>query len=226
MSIRNIFLAGGGSEEDSYLIDRKFADVIDTSRSLIYIPNAMRSRPYNKCLEWITGVFSTLGIEKIEMWQDLTPRYSEINAIGGVYIGGGDTSKLAEELRTSGFDKYLREVVERGVPVYGGSAGAIILGKDLRTAPEAVGLKIDKAEGLDVVSGYSVMCHFDASKKKMASDLVEKLGLDVIAIPEKSGVFFNGVMFVNYGKESVDFFKRGLTFKLSPGQKINLDSIN
>ena len=130
----HIFLAGGGSAEDSRLLDERFVNIIDHTKPLVYIPNAMKSRPYKSCLEWFRSVMTPLGVTNIEMWDDLQVRYP-VTSIAGIYIGGGDTAKLLKELRVSSFSDYLLEVADTGVPLYGGSAGAIILGEDIRTAP-------------------------------------------------------------------------------------------
>lgn len=106
--IRHIFLAGGGSAESSRLLDERFVEILDRAKPLVYIPNAMKSRSHQSCLEWFRSVMTPLGVTSIEMWDDLRPRHKE-NSIAGIYLGGGDTVKLLKELRTSGFDDYVVE---------------------------------------------------------------------------------------------------------------------
>jgi len=69
-----------------------------------------------------------------------------------MYIGGGDTVKLLKEVHKVSFDEYLRKIAQKGIPLYGGSAGAIILGEDIRTTPEAKHLVASKAMGIKIVS--------------------------------------------------------------------------
>ena len=129
----------GGNAEDSRLLDAQFVMTLHPAKPVVYVPNATRSRPYQSCLAWFRSVMAVHGVVAIEMWDDLKPRHAASD-IAGVYIGGGDTAKLLLEIRESGFDMYLHEVVSNGIPIYGGSAGAIILGKDIRTTPEAKNL--------------------------------------------------------------------------------------
>ena len=142
----NIFLAGGGTAKESEPIDTCFVASLDPKKPLIYIPNAMKSRPYQSCLEWLSESFEPLGAHAIEMWHDLQPR-RPVQDIAGIYIGGGDTAKLLRDLRSSGFDRYVIEAVNRDIPVYGGSAGAIVLGEDIRTTPEASDISVSEAIG-------------------------------------------------------------------------------
>ena len=108
----NIFLGGGGTAKESEPIDKCFVASLDPKKPLVYIPNAMKSRPYQSCLEWLSESFEPLGAHVIEMWHDLQPR-RPAQDIAGIYIGGGDTAKLLHELRSSGFDRYVIEAVNR-----------------------------------------------------------------------------------------------------------------
>lgn len=203
--MKNIFLAGGGSEKDSRKIDEKFVETIDLTKPLVYIPNAAKESKYLSCLAWFKSAMVSLGVENIEMWDSFKPRHP-IDKIAGIYLGGGDTWKLLEELRKSGFAEYLIQAIEDSVPVYGGSAGAIILGKDIRTDSSLGNLSPHGVGGLDVVSGYSVACHYRSEHTSQISKLVEVLDCKIVAIPEKSGVYLRGESFSVFGEEPAYIF--------------------
>lgn len=204
----HIFLAGGGNVEESRPLDEQFVRLLDLAKPLVYIPNAIRSKPYQACLEWFRSVMESLGVVTIEMWDDLRSRRST-DEIAGVYIGGGDTAKLLQEIRTAGFDDYLREVALKGIPLYGGSAGAIILGEDIRTAPEASQLGETGAAGLGIIKGYSIFCHYKAGDLESVVELSADLRKHVIAIPEKAGGYVTGGTLTNYGTEPVAIIRGG-----------------
>lgn len=204
----HIFLAGGGNAEESRPLDEQFVRLLDLAKPLVYIPNAMRSKPYQACLEWFRSIMGPFSVATIEMWDDLRPR-RPTDEIAGVYIGGGDTAKLLREIRTAGFDSYLREVVLKGIPLYGGSAGAIILGEDIRTAPEASQLGEAEAGGLGIIKGYSIFCHYKAEDLGSVVELSTDLRKRVIAIPEKAGGYITGGTFTNYGTEPVVIIRGG-----------------
>ncbi|MFH2003393.1 MAG: Type 1 glutamine amidotransferase-like domain-containing protein [Bacteroidota bacterium] len=218
----NIFLAGGGSAEDSGLLDEHFVKAINHAKPLVYIPNAMKSRPYQSCLEWLRSVMIPLGVTNIEMWDDLRPRYSEVSSIAGIYIGGGDTMKLLKELRESDFNDYLFEAATAGVPLYGGSAGAIILGEDIRTAPEAKNLNALESVGLKIISGYSIFCHYNTKDENTVRQLSQSLSHNIIAIPEKAGGHLSGGDITNYGTEPISIFQAGRITYLEPNRSIPL----
>lgn len=217
-----IFLAGGGGAEDSKLLDEQFVKMLDLAKPLIYIPNAMRSKPYQSCLEWLRSVMAPFGVVTIEMWDDLRPRYP-VAGIAGVYIGGGDTAELLKEVRGAGFDEYLREVAQSGVPLYGGSAGAIILGEDIRTAPEAKDLSVSEALGLKIVEGYSIICHHKPDDEDTVRNLSKALRQGIIAIPEKAGGNVVGKTLTNHGTEPLTVIREDRVDLINPSHSIELE---
>lgn len=218
----HIFIAGGGSTEESKPLDEQFVGMLDLSKPLVYIPNAMRSRPYQSCLEWFRSAMNPLGVTIIEMWDDLRSHHS-VSGIAGVYIGGGDTAKLLKEIREAGFGEYLQEVAQNGLPLYGGSAGAILLGGDIRTAPEANKLDAEKAAGLGIIKNYSILCHYKASDQEVAIELSQNLCQSIIAIPEKAGGYVAGRMLTNYGTEPLAIIQGDRVETVNPNHSIELE---
>jgi len=218
--MRNIFLAGGGNEKDSFPTDRLFSSVIDKNKVLLYVPNAMISRSYEECLIWFKSVFSPLGIDKIEMWTDLdNVEKKDFSRVSGIYIGGGDTAKLFSEIESSNFKDYLLEAVNKGIPVYGGSAGAIVLGKDLRTAKEIKMSELENTYGLDVLSGYSVFCHYTPDKKEELFTLTRLLKSPIFALSEKTGIYIRDEIVTIYGTEPLYIIRDQIEIVLKPGEK-------
>jgi len=160
----------------------------------------MNNNKYPKCKEWINSVFNPLGVYKIEMLTNLKQNFDS-ETFSGIYLGGGDTVKLMKEINDSHFNEYLFNSLSRGIPVYGGSAGAIILGKDIRTAPEAKGIDEKFSDGIDVLFGYSVFPHFNS--KENINQIYEKNKLPLILLPENSGAYIQGNILTVYGFESI-----------------------
>jgi dipeptidase E len=161
---RNIAVGGGGGAYDSRLLDEVFAAWIGSHGKLLYLPCALRGiRPFESCLEWITVTFAPLKITQITMWTDLCEhQISELDRFDAVYIGGGNTFALLAELRKSGFEIHLSEYVRSGKAIYGGSAGAAVLGRDIRTVNyldrNEVGLV--ETKGLDLAEGHAIWVHY------------------------------------------------------------------
>lgn len=205
-----IFLGGGGDEKASELLDDLFAEEFNKRnlKSLIYIPVALTSRPYSECLKWFTSIFGS-RVPKIEMWESLDKKVLDgKEGEVAVYIGGGNTDRLMDLVVASGFDKQIISFVTKGGLIYGGSAGAIILGKDIRTAPESKG--VSSFGGLDLIDGFSIACHFN---KKSSAELKESnifKDSKIMAIEENAGVSIDGKELSPVGPGHIYIFSKGV----------------
>jgi len=75
----------------------------------------------------------------VSLREEIKSYQHHFKTIETIYIGGGNTFKLLKELKESGFDKELLKFIKEGKPVYGGSAGALILGKNILTKMKKMG---------------------------------------------------------------------------------------
>jgi len=194
-----LFLSGGGSGNKSLILDKKFVELLDKSKPLLYIPIAIDKikHPYPECLKWIKNVFNPLGIKDIELWteEDIIKRSeSNLDKFSGIYIGGGNTFYLLNEIKKSGFINKLKKKIISEMPVYGGSAGAIIFGKTISTSSDDNLVKITDLSGLNLINDYSIFCHYDKPEEfKWVKHLLSTLKIKkTIALPENSGLFVSG----------------------------------
>ena len=187
-----VALGGGGGADDSRLLDEVFAAWIGSQGRLLYLPCAIRGiRPFQSCLEWIKATFAPLNITHITMWTELSEhRVRELDQFDAVYIGGGNTFVLLAELRKSRFENHLREYVHRGKAIYGGSAGAAVLGRDIRTVNyldcNEVGLV--ETNGLDLAEGHAIWVHYQPQDDKLIDAYVRQYQQPVLALSERSGI--------------------------------------
>jgi len=187
-----IFLAGGGDEKDSAELDKIFVDTLQERRieKLVYVPIALTSRSYNECLKWFSSIFAG-KVSKIEMWEDLTDK-----KIAGredqmaIYFGGGDTRRLLKLVCDSLFDNEIKKFAVNGGILYGGSAGAIFLGRSIKTAPEVKSAR--SVKGLGLISSLSIACHFEPKKTEDVMALAGRIGMNILAIEENAGAIFQG----------------------------------
>lgn len=197
-----LLLSGGGDPEQVKPLDEYFANYVGEGK-VLYIPVAMYKIPYNECESWFRDTYATYKLYNIDVCTDLktAPNLDKYKA---VFIGGGNTFKLLKEIKESNFDCALKEYLNNGGFVYGGSAGAIIFGKTIKTAIHAdkniVNLK--DLNGLDLLNGYDVWCHYDEKKDKSE---VLKLEQPTIVLYEESGILFDGKEFKIIGKEYLKF---------------------
>jgi dipeptidase E len=209
---KKIALAGGGGADDSRLLDEVFAGWIGSLGKLLYWPLALRGiRPFQECQEWITATFSPLGISHISMWTGLSEHSAgELDRFDAVYLGGGNTFSLLAQLKESGFDHYLKAFVRGGKAVYGGSAGAVILGRDIRSV-----LHLDRNDsglsettGLDLAEGHAIWVHYQPRDDSLIEAYVQKYRMPVLAISERSGLIIEESGIRSVGFEPAYRFER------------------
>jgi len=216
-----VLLAGGGSAEDSAPIDKWLVERTSDDSKMGYIPVAMPSEKYPDCREWITSVFEPYALTDIEMWTDLTKVTSEtVAGVNAIYIGGGNTYRLLDRIRTAELDPLLREFVADGGVLYGGSAGAILCGSTIETTPDENRAKIVDKRGLGLLPTVDIWCHYDSPDA--VSQYVSDTGRTVVAIPERSGVSVTESCARVVGHESISMFRNGSESTYTPGEQFQL----
>ena len=221
-----IILAGGGGAEDSRPIDELLIKLIPPGEKLLYIPIAWKSGDFKTCYDWFTDTFGALGFSNIEMWTNLEGRkLKDLKDIGAIYLGGGNTFSLLHDLRQSGFYNVLKGYIDSNRIIYGGSAGAIIWGKDIRTASfgrdsdeNSVGIK--EFSGLNQVRGYSIQCHYMPDQDNELMDFVKHHNVPVIALPERSGLFVENQTITVKGYEPSYRFNKTGKKSFNPGKEV------
>lgn len=223
-----LFLGGGGGRDCSIELDKKFVASLDLSKPILYIPIAMdtNEHSYLSCLEWLSGTLYPLGLKSVVMWieDDLKNKKEEdFSQFSGVYIGGGNTFKLLKELREFGTFVILRKLAERDIPIYGGSAGAIILAKTIIPALSADPNEVELTDfsGFNLVNDYEVWCHYTESMDSMIKEYMTKYNLTkIIAIPETAGLQIVDNHIEVVGPSSVTVFSEDGMKKSNPGDLI------
>lgn len=196
-----IFLCGGGSGEVAKKSTIKFGSVIDKTKPLLYVPLAMESYRYDSCLEWIRKEMSLIDVTNIDMVtsaKDLAGK--NLNNYCAIYIGGGNTYKLLKDIKDSGSLKKIQQYINNDGIIFGGSAGAIIFGKDIDSCKtqDPNDVQLAETQGFDVLSGYSLLCHLNRNdgikfnRDKNSEYLIEfSKDNKIIYLPDDDTIFVN-----------------------------------
>lgn len=223
-------LNGGGGAEQTAAVDATLAEALPR-RTLLFIAHATAPNPWSfeKALEWVKEHEAFQGLE-ITSWVELAGRnYDELDDFDGVYLMGGNTFLLLSVLRSTGMDAILKKFAASKRVIYGISAGAIVLGKNIGTAglgdePDENEVGLEDLSGLDLLDGYDVHAHFadgDAEEVERYAggpDTADK----VICIPEAVGMVVAETSGRVVGGSPATLFTREGVIEVPPGASCSL----
>lgn len=211
-----LILNGGGSGEqikESYALFKSLVGV----GKVLYLPFAWLGE-YSGCLDWFSGEMELANIKNFEMAtkaSDLTKE--KLSSVKALFIGGGNTYKLLKELKTTCAYENIKQFMSRDDSVImGGSAGALIFGKDIDTCL-ADGLDISccndvnavnllGTSGFNCIKNFSILPHYHkketqyADSEKRVQKLIAK-GYNLICLPEESSIFISDGKFKIIGSK-------------------------
>lgn len=188
-----ILLGGGGSAEDERPIFEQFVAWVGGGR-VLYLPIAA-TQPGSAHLAWVTSVLTPLGVHDVDMWTSLAGHQpAELGAYAGLFIGGGNTYWLLHQVRSSGLADSIRHFAEQGGAVYGGSAGAILLGANIATCAhmDRNEAGITDTHGLNLLDGHAVWCHYQAADYPLCQAFVQRTRLPTYLLTETTGLWRRG----------------------------------
>ena len=212
-----IFLCGGGCGEQTIDANKKLNSIIDHSKPILYIPLAMKSERYSSCYEWIKGELKDVDVPNIDMAVSGDDLFNKnLENYSALFIGGGNTFKLLKDLKDSGSFEKIKVFIENDGIVFGGSAGAIILGQCIDTCKYADKNEVDLKDlmGFDVVSYFSFLCHFtnqDKEKTELNKNYLLELSKEekIIALPEEDTIYYENGKFEIIGNRPFYIFEEG-----------------
>jgi len=219
-----IFLAGGGTEKQSYGIDEI---LLKDAKKILYIPLAWKNEDFESSYNWFISMVKQHKKEpNVVILVDLN-KSSKLENYNAVYIGGGNTFKLLKKIKDSGFDKKLVNFYMNGGTIYGGSAGALIFGKDISTAlicsdADANEVNLKDTSGMNVLSDYDIQCHFVDSQIEEHKKYVKQNKRNVIAIPEESALLIKNNEYKVIGSKPITIITNVSTKQFKPNEVVKL----
>ena len=194
----DLILSGGTGNDNEKSLNSLFLKLTD-KKPILYIPLARETMDYSECYEWIS---SQLPNQEIDMLFSFSEQVIDLKKYSGIYIGGGNTFKLLKELKENGFDEKL--INFNGV-IFGGSAGAIIWGKDISNAAwgeikDKNKVKLKDLSGFNKIQGHNIRAHYIRKESKDIKNYVKKTKTPIIALPEDSGIYVKDGKIKNIGE--------------------------
>ncbi len=190
--MRKLFLASSFSEVASLF--PKFAGEEIKGKRITFIPTASLVEEVRFYVDDDRKAFEELGIivEELEITTASPDKISEIlNRNDYIFVSGGNTFYLLQELRRKGADALITEQIRAGKLYIGTSAGSVILCPDIEFVKEMdyshAAPELQSFTGLNIVDFYILPHYLDFPFEETTQNVVKKYGkkLDLRPISNK-----------------------------------------
>jgi len=167
---------------------------------------------YQSCYDWFAQEIAKYNFTDFKMVKSsLELSKLNLNDYSAIFIGGGNTYKLLKELKENDNINKLKKYLLNGGIIYGGSAGAIIFGKDI----DGCRLMDDKCDvdtnGFNYLNGYSLLCHFNQFNLKMNKEHLIKYSKEnkLLFLPEENVLVITDKSIKMIGNKKYALFQNG-----------------
>ena len=163
--LKNMILTS--SLYESIELVKKFLDKNTESKKILFIPTAANVEEYKKYMHLTQKAFEDFGYEvenfDVSVFSEEIAK-EKLSEAKIVFISGGNTFYLLQELKRKNLITYLKERIENGMLYIGESAGSVIAAPDIEYASviddETVATELDDYAGLNLVDFY-IVPHFE-----------------------------------------------------------------
>lgn len=171
------------------------------NKRITFIPTASVPEEYKAYVTNDRKAFEKLGIiiEELDISNTGTSQIQQvIKKNDFIYISGGNTFYLLQELKTSGADKIILKEIKKGKPYIGASAGSIIMSKNIeyveKMDDKVKAKNLDDYNALNVVAFYTLPHHTNEPFKKSVEEIMVdyKDKIDLIPISNTEVIQVNG----------------------------------
>ena len=208
-TMKKIFLCSSFADVASILSETVSSSL--KGKTVAFIPTASIHEEYTQYVEDGKSALRTLGltIKEVEITQfDKNQITKILNDCDCIYVSGGNTFFLIQELRKTGTDKLIKEQVEMGKLYIGESAGTIILSPNIEYATKmddylTLTPNFNDFTGLGIIDFYPVV-HFNCFPFAEATrNIINEYGhLPLKPITNQQAIVITGDAVLILGKTS------------------------
>ena len=163
--LKNMILTS--SLYESIELVKKFLDKNTESKKILFIPTATNVDEYKKYIYLTQKAFEDFGYEvenfDVSIFSEEIAK-EKLSQAKIVFISGGNTFYLLQELKRKNLTSYLKERIENGLLYIGESAGSVIATPDIEYASivddKTLATELDDYAGLNLVDFY-IVPHFE-----------------------------------------------------------------
>lgn len=183
-------------QELSKLIGKQLTDV-----KVALIPNAKdyyTKRPkdftVNDLVEYMKDMGLKVDVVDLRDYNKADNLKDKLADYDLIWAMGGNTFMLRYEMKRSGFDAIIRDLLDEGIAYGGDSAGALVAGTSIagiEAADEPAFAEEVIEDGLNLVP-FVVMPHIDNPEFADVMPVVKKLHKNMIELKDSEAVIFDG----------------------------------
>ena len=152
---------------ESIELVKKFLDKNTESKKILFIPTATNIDEYKKYIHLTQKAFEDFGYEvenfDVSIFSEEIAK-EKLSEVKIIFISGGNTFYLLQELKRKNLIPYLKERIENGLLYIGESAGSVIAAPDIEYASivddKTLATELDDYTGLNLVDFY-IVPHFE-----------------------------------------------------------------
>ena len=152
---------------ESIELVKKFLDKNTESKKILFIPTATNVDEYKKYIHLTQKAFGDFGYEvenfDISIFSEEIAK-EKLSEAKIVFVSGGNTFYLLQELKRKNLIPYLKGKIENGLLYIGESAGSVIAAPDIEYASivddKTLATELDDYAGLNLVDFY-IVPHFE-----------------------------------------------------------------
>ena len=176
---------------ESIELVKKFLDKNTESKKILFIPTATNVDEYKKYIHLTQKAFEDFGYEvenfDVSIFSEEIAK-EKLSEAKIIFISGGNTFYLLQELKRKNLIPYLKERIENGLLYIGESAGSVIAAPDIEYASivddKTLATELDDYTGLNLVDFY-IVPHFEEEpfvegSRNMVELYKDKLDLKLI----------------------------------------------
>lgn len=197
---------------------------------IVYWPFALPADLARSADGWLRANLDALGIGyQVDTWQTLAdhgPADLDPESVDLLFVGGGNTFVLLDQVRRYGFVEPVRNFWRAGGDYYGGSAGAVLACDSVEIAagldPNEPGLQDLAALGL--LSGAAVLPHFTDGQLAEAGRFAAQHSTVVLGLPESTGLRCGAGRATVVGAGQLSRVSVETVERFRPGDVLDLDA--
>src|SRR3954454_9708143 len=224
-----LILAGGGDATQSTKVDLFYRSLNPGKKTIACIPQAIAPAEgaWEKAEKWLLARPALDGFDVNTIKDIAEVEADKLDFYHSIFIMGGNTFTLLNRIKAAEFDFKLKTALNK-VLIYGVSAGAIILGHDIKSArigpePDENTVGLGDLNALDLLGGYNVHAHFTPDQSQALMGFCKKSNRPCIALSERAGDFIDDHGVTNIGDDKVIFvYPSGKSVCLEEGSTTNL----